>query len=256
MHRFKVALILQVYNEVESGHLERFLKYNLDLADFIIIYDDASTDGTYERCLEVTPHVIRGKDNEFEAEVYHKSLLLERAKLLNADFVLWLDSDEVLSTGGRDKIEQLCQQCIDEDLDALEFQMWNLWRSTEWKRTDTLFDQGWFPRLWRIKSDTRFIDTKKGLHQANVPQTIKKKKRTTEVAMLHFGFASLDYILRKFLVYRSHGMAGFQGLRRLIDESHLKLELVPREKFPKDLYQSSEKPNPIARHCHDFTIFF
>lgn len=39
---------LQVRNEVSTGHLNRFIQYNLELFDKLYVYDDASTDGTAE----------------------------------------------------------------------------------------------------------------------------------------------------------------------------------------------------------------
>ena len=39
---------IQVRNELQSGHLERFLTWNSELFDHIACFDDASTDGSYE----------------------------------------------------------------------------------------------------------------------------------------------------------------------------------------------------------------
>jgi len=38
--------ILQVRNEVISGHLARFLEWNLPILDHLVAYDDCSTDQT------------------------------------------------------------------------------------------------------------------------------------------------------------------------------------------------------------------
>jgi hypothetical protein len=85
-----------------------------------------------------------------------KQILLETALSLKPDFILSLDADEVISKEGNNSLQALCKLCIEKDLDGLEFQLINLWRSTNWKRLDSLYNEGWSVRLWRAKSDMSF----------------------------------------------------------------------------------------------------
>src|SRR6185437_5924934 len=129
MNKFKIVAVAQIYNELEKGNPKRFIKYLKPLVDEIVIYDDGSTDGSYEYLQKITTHVIRGSKNDFKNEIVHKQLLLEKAKALGADFVLWLDADEVLTKCDKSTLQELCQEMIDKNIDGLSMHEINIWRS-------------------------------------------------------------------------------------------------------------------------------
>jgi len=243
MKKYKIIGICQIYNELEKGNLKRFIKYIKPLVDDLVIYDDASTDGSFEYILKHTPYVIRGSKNDFSDEIHHRSLMLKKAIRLKADFILWLDADEVITGNAREKLLDLCQEMDKNQLDAIDFHEINLWRSKTYQRTDSLYNLGWFPRLWRVTPDLSFKKTKKGLHQVEfIPSSIKKRKRTNKLQVLHYGFADKLNLAYKYLTYRLHGQKGYEMLDRLISEEKLKLQKVPPELFPDELYQKGEVP--------------
>ena len=86
MKIFKIVAITQVYNELEKGNLLRFFKYIKNSADELVVYDDCSTDGTYEYAKKNTQLVLRGLKNDFTSEIKHKQILLETALSLKPDF--------------------------------------------------------------------------------------------------------------------------------------------------------------------------
>src|SRR3989344_5146742 len=164
--KYKIICICSIYNEIEKGNLERFFKYTKPLVDDIVIYDDGSTDGSYEYSLKQTPHVIRSGTNDFVDEVNHRKILLEKALTLNPDFILRLDADEILNAGTEEKLQKICQDCERGDLDAIEFHRLNIWRSATWSRTDSLYNDGWEAFLWKVTPAPGFEDNpKRGLHQ-------------------------------------------------------------------------------------------
>ena len=61
---------LQIGNEVETGHLERFLKWNQVLFDSLVVYDDASKDGTKERIAKHADVLISGEFPQFKNEQF------------------------------------------------------------------------------------------------------------------------------------------------------------------------------------------
>ena len=69
MKKYKIVAITQVHNELRKGNLERFFKYLPALVDEIVVYDDASTDGSWQYALKHTPHVIRGVKNNFKEDI-------------------------------------------------------------------------------------------------------------------------------------------------------------------------------------------
>src|SRR5258706_8121570 len=101
MNNYKIICIAQIYNDLEKGNLKRFVRYVIPLCDSLIVYDDGSTDGSAEYIKKKTPFCIKGKKNDFENEMFHKQLLLEKAKKLGADFVFYLDADEVLTASNK-----------------------------------------------------------------------------------------------------------------------------------------------------------
>ena len=56
---YSIACICQIYNEIRKGNLERFVEHVKPLVDHLIVWDDSSTDGSYEYMLKQTPHVLR-----------------------------------------------------------------------------------------------------------------------------------------------------------------------------------------------------
>lgn len=238
---YKVICITQIFNEIRKENLPRFWQYIQPLVDGVIVYDDGSTDGSYEYLQGKTLEIIRGGSNDFKNEINHKKILLDRALNYKPDFILWLDADEVLSTDSREEIQILCRYAVDNNIDGIALHEVNLWRSSDWKRTDNSYDLGWFVRLWRVTPDISFSTSDRGLHQQQYPHSIKTIERVNLLSVIHFGFASNRSLAFKYLVYRSHGQKGWE-LERLLDESTLTLERVSPKLFPRGLYRSDDKP--------------
>ncbi|QGU00165.1 hypothetical protein SYNTR_1571 [Candidatus Syntrophocurvum alkaliphilum] len=244
--QYKIVCICQIYNELIKGNLERFVKYINPLVDALVVYDDGSTDGSYEYMLTQTPYVIRGSKNDFVNEMSHKQILLEEALKLSPDFILWLDADEVLTTDDKEKIQSLCALCDEKDVDGLVFHELNLWRSNTWRRIDSLYDSGWFVRLWRVTPNMQFEKPRPGLHQRPYPPSIRRLYWSDSVKVLHYGFSSKQRLAHKYLVYQAHGQKGYEMLDRLISEEQLVLEKVPQELFPQGLWVEEAKPEPLT----------
>lgn len=242
MKKYKIVAIVQVYNELEKGNLKRFFKYIKNSVDDVVVYDDCSTDGSYEYAMQNASGVIRGVKNDFAAELQHKQLLLSSALKLNPDYILSIDADEVLSNGERESLQKLCAQSELEGVDGFDFHMVNLWRSSNWKRIDSLYNDGWFTKLWKVSDGICFDTSKSGLHQKLYPPSIKKIKRQETLKILHFGFSDTINLGYKYLTYRAHGQRGYDMLDRLINEDSLLLEEVPEILYPASLYQKDPIP--------------
>ncbi len=239
---YKIVCICQVYNEIEKDNLERFFTYLKPLVDEIVIYDDCSTDGSFEYAGRQTPHVIRGIKNDFASEATHRQLMLDQALKLGAEFILWLDADEVLTASSRQDLQNLCDDCIKSNVDGVNFHELNIWRSSTWRRIDSWFDEGWFTRLWRVQPSMKFMQLKRGLHQSLLPSSIKAIEYQNKIGILHYGFASEKSLAYKYLIYHSHGQRGYEKLDRLISEDTLELIQIDKELFPDGLWVDNEKP--------------
>lgn len=246
MEKYSIVCICQIYNELRKGNLERFVSCIKPLVEDLVVYDDGSTDGSYEYMLKQTSHVIRATKNDFVNERSHKQLLLQEALKLNPDFILWMDADEVLTANAADHLQELCNVCMEKQFDAACFHEINLWRSHSWQRLDSLFASGWFCRLWRVVPGLSFNETKPGLHQQAHPSTIQTMVWAEDIQVLHYGFSSKQRLAYKYLVYKSHGQRGYEMLDRLISEEQLVVVKVPRELFPEGLWVDDEQPNPLT----------
>lgn len=219
----KIIGFLQVRNELSTGHLLRFLEVNKELFDALYVFDDNSDDGTYEYINVNADHVIRGESRMFGSELVNKSDLLEKVKLdfATGDAVLWLDADEVLYAT-REELEEAINLAFDEGFDGLSLPHINLWRSNNWLRLDDNYDSLEAVRIWKLSEKLSF-PRKSGLHGQMYPNGITRIKRVNSLSVVHFGFASIDYVLDKFVTYKSHWQSGY-ALHRLISEYDLQLE--------------------------------
>ncbi|MFZ5947817.1 MAG: glycosyltransferase [Stygiobacter sp.] len=240
---YKIVCITQIYNEIRKQNLERFWDHINSICDALVVYDDGSTDGSYEYMLDKAAFIIRAGENDFKNEVNHKKILLQYALKLQPDFILWLDADEVLTANAKEELPKLCKYADENNIDGISFHEINLWRSYSWKRIDNSYDLGWFVRLWRVTPNLMFKETTSGLHQQQYPNSIKEIEKTDSVGVIHYGFATEKSLAFKYLTYRSHGQNGW-ALERLLDEGTLTLEKVDKKLFPEDLYINDDKPIP------------
>ncbi|MDO9399731.1 MAG: glycosyltransferase [bacterium] len=244
--QYSIICICQIYNEIEKGNLKRFFEYTKQIVDAIVIYDDGSTDGSYEYALKHTKYVIRNSQNNFEDEGNHKNIMLEKALKMNPNFILWLDADEILTINAEEQLQKICQQCIDKNMDGISLHEINLWRSKTWHRIDSLYNEGWFVRLWRVTPYLNFGKTELGLHKRLYPHSIKKIIKNYEIEIIHYGFASKKSLAYKYLIYKKHGQRGYNMLDRLISEEKLELKRISQNFFPKALWEENEiKPQKM-----------
>lgn len=246
MKEYKIVAITQVHNELRKGNLERFFTYITPNVDAVVVYDDVSTDGSYEYAKTKTEYTIRGKKNNFTAEWEIKQKLVEKALTLNPDFILLIDADEVVTDTDGKKLQKLAGWVIEKDLDGAYVHDINLWRSRSWKRVDSDFDLAIFPRFWRVgKEKLTYTNRKAGLHQSPTPDQIQKLERQDIVSFLHFGFADEKNIVAKYLQYSSRGQRG-ENLARFINEiGLLRTEKVDRQLYPNGLWLDDEAPAPL-----------
>jgi hypothetical protein len=260
---YKIVAITQVHNELRKGNLERFITYVLPNVDDLVIYDDVSTDGSYEYCKKYTTHTLRGTKNSFTNEWQIKQKLVEKALTLNPDFILLIDADEVITDNDGTKLQQLASWVIEKDLDGALIHDINLWKSRSWKRVDSDFDSSLFPRFWRVRDGKlTYTNRQGGLHQSPAPDEIKNLKRQDIVSFLHFGFADEKSIVTKYITYASHGQKGENLARFINEEGLLKTKKMDKNLYPTGLWIDDEEPKAfpclewyqlIAKHKAEIT---
>lgn len=223
-----VTLLIQARNEVKTGHLRRFLDFNLDLADHSVALDDCSDDGTRELVNLHFNYVIENPVSFFGSEISNKQKLLAtaRIKFPDTDWFLWLDADELLLCS-RKEIESLINEAESIGGDSIELGLVNLWRSEHYYRLDSGFNNVRNVRLWKNLEHLDY-KLKPGLHQPSHPDGLKSTLKVNNLKILHFGFSNMNMISNKYENYRKAGQRG-ESLWRLIDESNLVLQEVSSE---------------------------
>jgi len=181
---------LRVKNE--AAHIADVLEHALPLCERIIVFDDNSSDATPELCAEFGSRVelhrspFTGLD-----EARDKNYLLDIVKTIGADWVLWIDGDEVLESRGPYRVRAAA---ADPAVAALSLQVAYVWDFPSRVRVDGIYGRFHRPSAFRLKGQPlaalRFEPTAHGgnLHCGNVPEGLLGDTREIDVRLKHYGY--------------------------------------------------------------------
>ena len=223
----RLCVFAQCYNELSKGNLLRWLSHVRQYADWVVVYDDGSTDGSADLLKREVDIFIDGRVNDFREEIAHKQALMDQCLKAEPpiDWFLWLDIDEVLDRIGTGSLREFCERA---GLQAYYFPEITLWRSGCWMRRDYL-GQGTFLRLWRNDGKMRFPECHR-LHGQQYPQGLVAQGDAF-FSVIHYGYASTDQILSRWFTRNRLGVP-VAGREPCLDESRMLLEHVPHDAFP------------------------
>lgn len=267
----KLIGIAPCYNEIQKGHLHRFLKNAPKLVDGLVLLDDASTDGSYELMCSATPNVIRNKKNMFVRELFNQQRLIDTALEIYPDLthLINLNIDTTFTPvcfrEGKALLHQACDSFGDK-YPMFFIREIHLWRSTAWWRCDGAWrwkeaeriycrrdkleiKNRWYRGLHISKDVADFDDC---LHLTNVPGY-------HDVAGIHWGFSTRRDIESKVKNYlsledwrkvpcpdnfKSHSVYS------LMDEYDLSIRATHPSWFGEEVYEDSirelRKPKKIS----------
>lgn len=229
----RISAFLQLYNELSNGHLRRCLDNCRQWADAIYIYDDCSDDGSRSVYLEYTSpeRIILGERRDFDREIFHKQQLLELVRQEGAtDWIAWIDGDAVFDANLTSRMREILSGVESLGADAASAHNLNLWRSESWYRLDSKFNNLDQVSFWKC-SPALYYSPEVGLHRQQFPLGIAHKVHLPH-NLLHYGFATREGIIRKYLTYKSLKAA---AVDRLICERKLSMAKVPAELYPPGL---------------------
>lgn len=253
----KITAFIQMYNELSKGNLERCLENCILWADNIVIYDDGSDDGSFEFAKKYTNHILKSNSNNIYKELFHKQEMLEYIKKnIPTDWVMWIDCDEILDRNGTNGGLRSLAENSSHDIDCYEFHEYNLWRGDNWHRKDTLFNSGYFRRLWKMKEELNF-KVQDGVHLQLWPEPINKIARSN-IEVIHYGFYNYDKLMIKIgvdAIGKDRGLADnwknvlidIYEENWILNEKNLEVEEVPPGLFPENCKQemATNKPHPF-----------
>lgn len=206
-------------NELETGHLERWL-YNMGpLCDELVVVDDQSEDGTREHLIKMGVKVLSG-DGDFSNELTKIGMLFNN---IESDLSLFLDADEVLDKRLQSR-NALSNLTNNNDYDYISLKLVNMWENDGNIRTDGNFFGSTFPRVLKTNSYKGIVGNS-GLHKkCNLLKGGKKGTEFKDFFLLHYGFFTRSLRKRKENIYRQYG----QTDHWYVDEKNAKIEnLIP-----------------------------
>ena len=219
--------IMPMYNENKKGNIERALNHLSKICDEIVIYDDGSTDDSYEIASKYTKYIIRSSVNCFSEETKHHQEMVEMAMSLKADWILDMAFDEAYDRDGVNfGIRALCLYGEKKDISAFSFLVYNLWGGLSDYRVDKLWNKNWQCRLYKNNEKLK-IEEEYGLHKDIAPINLGPKYKT-EIKLIHYGFISKKRNDERYKVYKENNVSGLELDRYKNDEG---MELKP---FSKD----------------------
>lgn len=168
-----------------------------------VFYDDNSSDDTVSTIKSLfgdKAKVFEGKDSNF-SESRNRSCMLEFSRNDNADFVLSIDADELLSTSWLDNWDQILEQNKHFDIEYFWF---NVVGSIQKFRRDRMYLNNFRTFLLPLKNTERFDMSQYKYHTPRTPQVSLPKARCVDAGVIHLQAINVRYYALKQLWYKHY----------------------------------------------------
>jgi hypothetical protein len=195
---------LRVKNE--AAHIREAVERILPLCERVLVLDDHSTDATPDICrsfgdrVSLFPSPFQGLD-----EARDKNFLLGKIRQIGADWVLWIDGDEVLERSGADALRTAVARAPSAASFSLRIAF--IWNSPHQVRIDGIFGQFRRPSLFRLLHQPveylQFRPTGRGgnLHCGNAPWGLIGRSQPLDVRLKHYGYMLPEQRSAKYAWY-------------------------------------------------------
>ncbi len=191
----KLVAILRIKNQMLT--LDDCISRLSDLVDEIVVLDNGSTDGTLE-AYKKFPKIVKILQTEGFNEGRDKIMLLDEAKKLNPDWILWIDADEVFE---KHLTREILNSYMNSKYNRVAFRMCNFWLSQERCRYDheyylyTLHPQR---SMWRNMPSAYFKDLV--IHNGDI-MGVSGKAYISPYRIKHYGYVYKQKIKEKMQTY-------------------------------------------------------
>ena len=193
----KLVLMLRVKDGI--FYADEWLACYEKLVDEIVVVDNGSTDGTYEKLLQ-HPKVVASEKTYGYNEGRDKNLLYDLARARNPDWCLWLDIDEIFEPEiTRTHLDKLMRR---KHVNKFTFRRFhfidrqNFAGSWYWLNYSSGHDR----MMWRENKTGYFEELI--LDSPNV-KGIKGLKISTDIRLKHLGYINKALVDRKADIYRA-----------------------------------------------------
>ena len=198
----KLVAILRVKDEIRV--INECLTKLSQVVDEIIMLDNGSTDGTLE-AFKNYPKITKVLHSQGYDEGRDKVMLLEEAKKVKADWILWIDGDEVLE---KHFTREVAHKYMCSGYNRVMFRMSNFWLSRE----RCIYDGQYYlynlhPQrsMWRNVEGAYFRNRK--LHNGDIMGIIGKTL-LSPYRIKHFGYVDKQKMQEKFDRYLAEDKTG------------------------------------------------
>lgn len=168
-----------------------------------VFYDDNSSDDTVQviKALFGDKAIIfEGKREEF-SESHNRSMMLEFSRGDNADFVLSIDADELLSASWLNNWDSILKQnCLFD----IEYYWFNVVGSVKKIRQDPMYLYNYRTFLLPMQKTERFDMSQYKYHTPRTPFVNLNKARSNEVGVIHLQAINRRYYALKQLWYKHY----------------------------------------------------
>ena len=200
----KVALNTMVKNEGQI--LQRVLPIwkNYEV-DYFIFYNDNSTDNTVDVIYDNLPEekIIIINDNlpEFN-EGYHRQKMLEKSKELNVDYIISLDSDELLSSSITKDFKNFLSIYDTHDLYLFWYNI--VEDGLILYRSDSQYENNYRSFVLPVKHMENLDTTQWKYHTPRTPIVNLPRSFTKDYGIIHLQSSNRKYYALKQLWYKHH----------------------------------------------------
>lgn len=210
----RLVAMMPVRNEADRWLIE-VLDQLTQLADAVVVFDDASEDQTADICGRYPKvHRYRGDVPGFERnEAELRRHLWDLTVLHQPDWILALDADELFEPGAAVQIPRLIDQ---SDYDAVAFRIFDLWKSRDHVRVDGAWNpwNRFSPLLIRYDPTLDASWMAQAIHCGRFPSAYRERVTFySPLRVCHFGWARGEEHLHKYLFYRDRDLAVYGAVQ-------------------------------------------
>ena len=200
----RLSVLMVVKNEADR-YLAQALAHATEYADDIFVYDDQSTDNSYEIASEYATAIVRPDSvptflkHEGRFRQAALDMMIEELRLQGGDWIHVLDADEFLvcEDDVRATIDDLTESARRRQTRALRVRIPTVWGGTVVDgiltdpvvRTDKFWNTLMEPRIWQYYPGAKFLD--KAMACRNEPTYVRKFPMLDAPTLFnfHYGYA-------------------------------------------------------------------
>lgn len=237
-----IVAALRVKNE--ARWIRRVLASVAPVCHEAHVLDDNSTDGTADICRAAGATVHPSPWTKLN-EARDKNYLLTKLRAIRADWVLWIDGDELLDPRS---VPALLAVAEIPNVLCVSFRIRFLWNDETTERVDGVY--GLFRRqsMFRPLPTATFIDhgnDDPNFHCGNCPRSLFHRCAYPEVSLLHLGYMdAADRIRKRQWYIEQHRKSG--ALRQLALEDEYR-HITVGDECPADTKYKHGGPLQLAR---------